>query len=146
MQSTKTFTTRSNAKRNAMKAGVPADQIELVPHGKGDDVRFGWKQRDTKLLADVFPAPELKPVKRKAKQSAAATTVPATEPRESRNGIKRPSPGGRCAAVWAWMDKNPNATSKEVRAWAESKGANPGNAQIERYQWVKFHASPAKVA
>jgi hypothetical protein len=138
---TQTFSSRSNARRNAMKAGVPEDQIEVVPVKSKDGVRFGWKQRDTQLLADVFPAPELKPVKRTAKP-----TSTAPEPRESRNGIKRPNPGGRCAAVWDWMDKNPTATSKDVRSWAESTGQNANNAQIERYQWIKFHAGPAKVA
>jgi hypothetical protein len=144
-----TYTKRTNAKRAATKAGVAEDQVEITVHKEGGNVRFGWKQRDAEQDdAVVIPEllPKMKPVKRTKAKSAPATTVPATEPRESRNGIKRPSPGGRCAAVWDWMDKNPTATSKDVRAWAESTGQNANNAQIERYQWVKFHASPAKVA
>ena len=63
--------------------------------------------------------------------------------REERNGIKRPSVGGTCRAVWDALDaavaegKTPSA--KDVKAMAEAKGWNPNNASIEFYQWRKFH-------
>jgi hypothetical protein len=59
--------------------------------------------------------------------------------REKRNGIKRPNPGGLCAAVWDYLDENGNTTPKELKLIAESKSWNPNNAQMELYQWRKFH-------
>lgn len=58
--------------------------------------------------------------------------------REERNGIKRPRPGGLCAAVWEYLDKNGNCTPKKIRETATDKGWNQNNAQIELYQWRKF--------
>lgn len=63
--------------------------------------------------------------------------------REERNGIKRPSVGGTCRAVWDALDaavaegKTPSA--KDVKAMAEANGWNPNNASIEFYQWRKFN-------
>lgn len=59
--------------------------------------------------------------------------------REKQNGITRPSVGGKCRAVWDWLDAHPAATSKDVKAAATEMGWNPGNASIEFYQWRKFH-------
>jgi hypothetical protein len=62
--------------------------------------------------------------------------------REERNGVKRPRPGGLCAAVWSWLDAHKGATSKDVKAAAPVKGWNLNNASIEFYQWRKFNAPP----
>lgn len=60
--------------------------------------------------------------------------------REERNGIKRPSVGGKCRAIWDWLDAHPaTPTAKNVRAQAEEAGWNPNNAVIEFYQWRKFN-------
>ena len=63
--------------------------------------------------------------------------------REERNGVKRPSVGGMCRAVWDALDamvaagKSP--TAKDVKALAEEKKWNANNASIEFYQWRKFN-------
>lgn len=63
--------------------------------------------------------------------------------REERNGVKRPSAGGACRAVWDALDAMVAAgeqpTSKEVKALAEQNEWNANNASIEFYQWRKFH-------
>jgi hypothetical protein len=63
--------------------------------------------------------------------------------REQRNGIKRPSAGGKCRLVWDALDilasKN-MATLKDIKAVAEASGWNPNNATIEFYNWRKFNA------
>lgn len=65
--------------------------------------------------------------------------------RPEQNGIKRPSAGGLCRAVWDAMDELRTThhgsvpTSEQVRALAESKGWNKNNAMIEFYQWRKFN-------
>lgn len=77
----------------------------------------------------------------KANGSAVVTDV-----RETRNGIKEPKPGGKCAAIWRQMDsmvkrgKEPHVA--DARTFAEKKGYNVANAQIEFYRWRAFHAAP----
>lgn len=64
--------------------------------------------------------------------------------REERNGIKRPSHGGACAAVWDYCDEFVAANGgklpmpKDMKAWAAATGHNANNAVIEMYQWRKF--------
>ena len=64
--------------------------------------------------------------------------------REERNGIKRPSHGGACAAVWDYCDEFVAANDgklpmpKDMKAWAASTGHNANNVVIEMYQWRKF--------
>lgn len=61
--------------------------------------------------------------------------------REERNGVKRPSAGGACAAVWDHLDANPMTTAKELREVAAAKGWNVNNAICELYAWRKFVGS-----
>jgi hypothetical protein len=63
--------------------------------------------------------------------------------REQRNGIKRPSAGGKCRLVWDALDilaTQNLATLKDIKAVAEKSGWNPNNATIEFYNWRKFNA------
>ena len=64
--------------------------------------------------------------------------------RPEQNGIKRPSIGGKCRAIWdecdvflATMGRTP--MPKDVKALAEKNGWNANNAVIELYQWRKFN-------
>jgi hypothetical protein len=63
--------------------------------------------------------------------------------RPEQNGVKRPSAGGMCRAVWDFLDakvaEGAAVTAKDVKAWAPAQGWNPNNASIEFYQWRKFH-------
>ena len=58
--------------------------------------------------------------------------------REERNGVKRPSAGGACRAVWDFCDAAGMPTVAQVKAEAEARGWNANNASIEYYQWRKF--------
>lgn len=127
-----TYTKRTNAKRAAIAAGIPDDQVEITVHKKEGEVRFGFKRK----IAPVAAAQAIQ-----AAKPAAATKAPAPE-RERRNGVTRPRAGGACAAVWAWLDKHPDAKLADVRAWAEKNGQNVNNASIELYTWRKFNATP----
>lgn len=64
--------------------------------------------------------------------------------REERNGVKRPGPGGKCSAVWEYLDIYPTATAKEMREVATSVGWNLNNTSIEYYRWRKFHGLAAR--
>jgi hypothetical protein len=64
--------------------------------------------------------------------------------RPEQNGIKRPSVGGKCRAIWDALDAYREETgelptSKVVKELAADEGWNPNNASIEFYQWRKFH-------
>jgi hypothetical protein len=94
--------------------------------------------------------------------AAAVTTKPVQvvpglkieKDRPEQNGIKRPSEGGRCRAVWDACDEFAqrtgfDPTAKEVREMATANGWNANNASIEFYQWRKFNGitgrSPKRV-
>jgi hypothetical protein len=98
-----------------------------------------------KMVQQMMGANQKKEEERTAPASVKSTStgLKIEKNREERNGIKKPSVGGTCRAVWDAMDamvasgKNPSA--KDVKALAEERGWNPNNASIEFYQWRKFH-------
>lgn len=64
--------------------------------------------------------------------------------RPEANGVKRPSIGGKCRAIWDALDayraeEGELPTSKVVRELAADEGWNPNNASIEYYQWRKYN-------
>jgi hypothetical protein len=63
--------------------------------------------------------------------------------REQRNGVKRPSAGGACRAVWDELDaavqRGTPHTVKTIKLHADCNGWNVNNAAIEFYQWRKFN-------
>ena len=70
--------------------------------------------------------------------------------RPEQNGVKRPSAGGLCRAVWdaCWAHQETTGlppTAKEVKAIAETNGWNLNNASIEYYQWRKFNGITGRV-
>lgn len=70
--------------------------------------------------------------------------------RPEQNGVKRPSAGGLCRAVWdaCWAHQEITGTpptAKEVKAIAETNGWNLNNASIEYYQWRKFNGITGRV-
>jgi len=74
------------------------------------------------------------------------TGIKIEKVREERNGVKRPSTGGKCRAVWDALDAlqgeleaGEKVTSAMVKDLANDEGWNPNNASIEFYQWRKFN-------
>lgn len=136
----KTYTKRTNAKRAAVAAGIPEDQVEITVHKSvGEAPRFGFKQKES-----AGPARARTAAKGAVKGKGAS---PAQAPvRVRRNGVARPRAGGLCAAVWAWLDKHPDAKLADVRAAAEKQGWNVNNASIELYTWRKFSAEGERAA
>lgn len=129
-----TYTKRTNAKRAAIKAGIPDELVEITVHKKGGEVRFGFKKKEAGPVAQpVITTPAPAPVVLSARTAA---------PREERNGVKRPAPGGLCAQVWEALDQMHAAkveiTAQAVRDLATAKGWNQNNASIESYQWKRF--------
>lgn len=63
--------------------------------------------------------------------------------RPRRNGIARPSAGGKCRAVWDECDRltaeGITPVPKLLKDWAVDNGQNENNAVIEMYNWRKFN-------
>ena len=71
--------------------------------------------------------------------------------RPEQNGVKRPSAGGLCRAVWdaCWSHQEKTGevpTAKQVKEIALAQGWNPNNASIEYYQWRKYNGISGRVA
>lgn len=71
--------------------------------------------------------------------------------REERNGVKRPSAGGKCAMVWDALDafvaeEKMQPTIAIVKDIAEDEGWNVTNATIEFYNWRKFNGISGRAA
>ena len=81
-----------------------------------------------------------------------STGLKIEKDRPEQNGVKRPSIGGKCRAIWDALDQlaldtGDDPTAKQVKELAALHGWNPNNASIEYYQWRKFNGitKPAKV-
>lgn len=84
-------------------------------------------------------------------EGASVRTCKVEKDRPEQNGIKRPSAGGMCRAVWDWCDsilaqKTTPPAAKDVRAQAEAVGWNMNNALIEFYQWRKYNGITGRAA
>lgn len=66
--------------------------------------------------------------------------------REERNGVKRPSAGTVCGAVWAAFDANPAVKAGELAALADANGWNRTNVSCEFYAWRKFMGIKGRAA
>lgn len=134
----KTYTKRTNARRAGVAAGVRSELVEVTVHKQRGEVRFGWKQKAADSAAQGLAkrAPSTPGTSRLEKrlQPPAAAPHPQT-----RNGVRRPKPGGLCAQVWEWLDAHPTATVKDAKAEALAHGWNVGNATCEFYAWRKWN-------
>jgi len=107
------------------------------------------KSETKKVSKPKAATPAVQPVQEQpaAQQAAASSAAPRAPkaapapkaPREERNGVKRPKPGGKCAAVWSHLDDHGNMEANDLRAVAEAKGWNVNNALIELSVWRKFN-------
>ncbi|SIQ75388.1 hypothetical protein SAMN05880590_10712 [Rhizobium sp. RU35A] len=129
-----TYTRRENARRAGVAAGVPSERIKITVHKENGEVRFGWKEKETSS-GDMGP---LQPQHGAPATHAAST--PETRPTRRRSESstpKRPKAGGKCAAIWDYLDEHPTTTAKEVREAAAEHGWNVNNAVCELYAWRK---------
>lgn len=149
----KTYSNKSNAKRAAIKAGVNLDNVTFVQNAEGwyweenaveQAVAAAIAEVDTRAEDEALAAVNLKLVEVEPKQAPAGNGLKIERNREERNGIKRPSVGGKCRQVWDACDAQYNngkgmiPMPKDIKAWAEANGHNCNNAVIELYQWRKF--------
>lgn len=121
----------------------PAKQAEKVaePVGTAATLLAGSGLEGSLKVAEPF----LKATQEAFVNKAAGKTagIKIEKDREEKNGVKRPSVGGQCRAVWDYLDANTQGqlipTAKQVKEAASAHGWNVNNASIEYYQWRKFH-------
>lgn len=99
-------------------------------------------------MTGEIPVPPVN-VEKPAAPKTTGLTIEKDRPEQ--NGVKRPSAGGMCRAVWdaCWSkqsESNEVPTAKWVKEKAVEMGWNPNNASIEYYQWRKFNGISGRVA
>ena len=99
----------------------------------------------TKFIEQRLDGIEKRLAKMEREHDAAAPSKPESGA-ENQHGIKRPSQGTKCRAVWDAMDKllaqGETPTSKLMRQLALVVDWNPNNATAELSSWRKFHGLP----
>ena len=99
-------------------------------------------------MSGAVPVPPA-PIEKKAETKSTGLTIEKDRPEQ--NGVKRPSAGGMCRAVWdaCWAQQAETGevpTAKWVKEKAAAMGWNSNNASIEYYQWRKFNGISGRVA
>jgi hypothetical protein len=121
------------------QADAPDDEQPVTPSAFG---AFAMSQ----LTAPSNTAP-VEPQRTSTSQRVAGLKIEKN--REERNGVKMPSVGGMCRAVWDALNSMMQhdeasgtatvPTVADIKKLAEEKGWNVNNASIEYYQWRKWH-------
>lgn len=124
-KSSKPKTAREVTTRKANNAGEAVVSVTPVTQAEAPAVQPAQEQPAAQQAAAPSKAPR--------------APKPASALREERNGVKRPKPGGKCAAVWDYLDANPTTTAKDLREVATARGWNANNAQIELSVWRRFN-------
>lgn len=152
----KSYSSKSAALKGAKRANLTAEALYE------QDGKWGF-DTDTKMEEVAPEAPQGWDVAETSTEETPkvedAPAAPVTEgttgrkiekDREERNGIKRPSVGGMCRAVWDYCDSIHTdtyvPTAKDVKEAAGEFGWNPNNASIEYYQWRKFNGIRGRLA
>lgn len=122
----------------------PADEQEVIP---ATNSTMGAIVSQLMINNGQAPAPEK--TQRKPAPAKAATGK-IEKNREERNGVKRPSAGGMCRAVWDALDAlvaaGTQPAASDVKVLAEKNEWNKNNASIEFYQWRKFNGISGRTA
>jgi hypothetical protein len=77
--------------------------------------------------------------KRARAPSGTSNGLKIEQNRETRNGVTRPSAGGKCRGVWDMLDAiGTDATAKQAREAAQGK-FDKTTTMVQFYRWRKFH-------
>jgi hypothetical protein len=131
--------------QHGLTTGTPADEQDEELHLETESVL------DVDGDEGEEEAPRIAPLPVSSKPTQVAVGLVIEKNRPEQNGIKRPSAGGRCRAVWDALDdyrrdEGVLPDAKFVRALAVENNWNPNNASIEFYQWRKFNGITGRQA
>lgn len=92
-------------------------------------------------LTAATPADQIAPTAPKPARAPSGTSngLKIEANRETRNGVTRPSAGGKCRAVWDMLDGiGKAATAKQARERAATNGFDKTTTMVQFYKWRKF--------
>ena len=127
---------------------------ELRTACKAAGIAYGKLNNDAMraALTAAAPAPQPEPEYLEHDDRPEDDNIPGSYPdivplhnSETRNGVTRPSAGGKCRAVWDALDAlsevlvEGKPTVKRVRELAAEKGWDVTTAQVQFYRWRKFN-------
>lgn len=153
----KAYSSKASATKGAVRLGFSADVVYQGLDDKwGFDVEVPSVASETPAATSPVAAIGSTPEVASALAETPAETPAATpdapkgtglkieKDRPEQNGVKRPSAGGMCRAVWDYCDsvRTPDGTAptvKQVKEYAVAQKWNENNASIEYYQWRKFN-------
>lgn len=142
----KSYSSKKSALKGAERAGVNLDAVREEDGKWGFDVQVEGEQgtaTDTGATDTGAPTDPLAAVPNPGK-SEDEPKRKIQKDRPMQNGVKMPSEGGMCRAVWDFCsahqtEKGDAPGASDVKKEAEVRGWNVNNASIEYYQWRKFH-------
>lgn len=145
----KSYSSKSSALKGAKRNQLNTDAVYEKDGQWGFDVVEAGEPVDTSVATQEDRANDPEGVNPDGTFSEAKETDAMVAPkrtiekdREERNGVKRPSAGGMCRAVWDWCDAhvvdNTIPAAKQVKEAAAQFAWNANNASIEYYNWRKF--------
>lgn len=149
--STANGNTRTSTDGPATAAQSDEDDEEVFPTVGGATLSSllgfsGHIQPDPKNVTKVVDGKRVEPGKTNSEKSEGncnarhhASGYKIEPVRPERNGVKRPSSGTLCGAVWEYLDENPASTAKEMVAIAADRNWNRTNVLCELYNWRKFN-------
>ena len=114
----------------AVLASMQVQATTIVRDGKRVEAAPAKGKSEPRARTEKPAAPAVPRVSRKGYK--------IQKEREERNGVKRPSEGTVCGAVWAEFDKNPEIKAGELADLADAHGWNRTNVSCEFYVWRKF--------
>lgn len=122
----------------AADAQYPAEVVQDVEAVVDADPHAASNALIAQVEQEVAPAVQVAPAQRNTSKG-----VKIEKDRVQRNGVKQPSAGTLCRAVWDELDRAVAAgtphTAKSIKAHAVQVGFNTNNASIEFYNWRKFN-------
>lgn len=117
---------------------APVGNSYRVVDGKRVEAKATKEKGETRTRTEKPAAPAVPRVSRKG--------YTIQKEREERNGVKRPSEGTVCGAVWAEFDKNPEIKAADLADLADTNGWNRTNVSCEFYAWRKFNGIKGRAA
>lgn len=156
-----TYTQKSNAKRAAKAIATKFEsvvkEVKTIESVAGMWVNFvvlncaesrmpeGLAERAHQFIFEPVKLviKRVKMVRRTVVQAVKAEGIKIQKDREERNGIKRPSVGGKCAQLWAMFEAHYAETGmiltpKPAKEISAKEGLDPTTTTVQLYRWRDF--------
>ncbi len=146
MSTTKTYTQAANTSRAAKgqlakQLGLTAKEVVKGEHFQVKPVDGGFVWRP--IIKKVKVARRTVAVEAPVAAAPKAEGIKIQKDREERNGIKRPSVGGKCALLWDIFEKHYKETGmiltpKPAKELSAKEDLDPTTTTVQLYRWRDF--------